>query len=126
MAIAMIVLCLLTLLPGNTTLTGTWALDRVRSDFGAAAAPKEFVICLEQLPGSRLDITVITGDSNGQRVTYLEGLAPVDATSVLLRINADEEWRLTAADELTITRVIHIQSQSIRQKLVLARCTRLE
>ena len=122
------VLLWLTLLPGQASLTGTWALQRVKSDFGSVAAPKEFVLHIEQT-GNHLAATIFTADANGQRVSYRECRIepqPTGALTCLLPDGLDEAWQVTAEDELTITRLITARSQPVRQRLVLARATRLE
>ena len=122
------VLLLLTLLPAPASLTGTWAIDRVKSDFGRAAAPKAFFLQIDQT-GNYLAATVFNADANGQRVSYREcsiGPQPGSALLCLMPDGVEETWQFTAADELTITRVITNKSQHIRQRLVLARATLLE
>ena len=56
-----VVFALLTLLPGQGSMTGTWRLDRTKSDFGGADAPRLFVLHLEQI-GNRLAATMFTAD----------------------------------------------------------------
>jgi hypothetical protein len=117
-------LWLLTLLPGQASLTGTWALERVKSDFGAVAAPQRFVLHLEQT-ANHLTVTIF----DGQRVSYREcriEAPPSSALTCLLPDGIDETWQVTAADELTITRVVSMGSRPTRQRLVLARSTLLE
>ena len=123
-----VLLWLLTLLPGQASLTGTWALERVKSDFGKADAPSQFVVQVEQT-GSHLAATIFTADADGQQVSYRECRIepqPTGAVTCLLPDGVDETWQVTAKDELTITRVITKKSQSVRQRLVLARATLLE
>lgn len=122
------VLCLITLLPGPANLTGTWALDRMKSDFGKADAPRQFVLQAEQT-GDHLAATIFTADANGRRVNYRECRIepqPTSALTCLMPDGVDETWQVTAADELTITRVITTKSKPVRQRLVLVRATRLE
>lgn len=125
---SLIAIALLTLLPGHTSLSGTWALDRLRSDFGKAAAPGRFVMQLEQI-GDHLAATIFTDDANGQRVSYRECRIEVEPGTALLCLmpsDADEAWHVMAGSELTITRVIATRSQPIRQRLLLVRSTLLE
>ena len=122
------VLWLLTLLPGPASLTGTWALERVKSDFGKADAPSQFVLQAEQT-GNHLAATMFIADAGGKRVNYQECRIepqPTGALTCLLPDGVDETWQVTAADELTITRVITTESQPVRQRLVLVRATLLE
>jgi hypothetical protein len=126
----LIVISILTLMPGHATLSGTWALDRVRSDFGAADAPKQFVVRVEQT-GSDLAVTLFTVDFNRKRLRYLECRAANQPDGVLScvtpdGVTADEKWQVTGIDQLTITRVIAARSQTTRQRLVLARSSALE
>lgn len=128
---SLIAIALVTLPPANPIgFTGTWTLNRIKSDFGAASAPKEFIVYVQQA-GTNLDITVITADANGQRVTFRQGQTPNATTAVLLAVDSDPaenagEWRLTAPGELTITRVIEEKSHIIHQRLVLSRASILE
>lgn len=121
---SLIAIALITLSPGNPAgLTGTWTLNRMKSDFGAASAPTEFIVHVQQA-GTNLDITVIAADANGQRVTFRQGQTPNATTTLLLSLDSDpagvaEEWRLTSPDELTITRLFEVRSHLIRQRLVL-------
>lgn len=123
-----IVLLLLTLLPAQISLTGTWTMDRVKSDFGRADAPKAFVLHIEQTD-NHLSATVFSADDNEERVSYREcrlEAQPDNALSCLMPDGVVETWQLVAADELKITRVVAYKSHPTRQRLVLARSTRLE
>ena len=124
----LIVLFLLTLLPGHASLTGTWAMDRVRSDLGRADSPRQFALQIEQT-GNHLTATIFNADTTGQRVSDREcrvEAQPSGSLSCLMPDGADEKWEVTSANELTITRVIMAKSQSVRQRLVLARSALLE
>lgn len=130
MQIASSVFALLTLLTGHANLTGTWRLDRIKSDFGTAAAPQQFVLDLDQT-GNRLDATILSAGLDGKRVSYRQCRVESKLNGALSCITADgvtteETWQVTAPDELTITRVVPNESQPIRQRLVLARSTLLE
>ena len=119
---------MLTLLPGHASLTGTWTLDRVRSDFGNVGAPQQFVLQIEQTR-NHLAATIFNADASGQRVSYRECRIepqPNSTLTCLLPDGVDETWQVTSADELTITRVVTSKSQAIRQRLVLARSISLE
>ena len=121
-------LFLLAALPVPASLSGTWSLERVKSDFGAADAPKRFVLELEQ-NRNQLAATVFTEDGNGSRVSYRECRIeppPNSTLACLLPDGVDETWQVTSTDELTITRVITDKSQRMRQRLVLARSAVLE
>lgn len=126
---AVFVFALLTLLPGRASLTGTWSLDRTKSDFGKADTPRIFVVQLEQM-GDRLDAAILSADVDGERVSYRECRVQTQLNGTLACISdgvkADETWQITALNELSITRIITKRSQAIRQRLVLARSTRLE
>ena len=107
-------------------LTGTWVLDRGRSEFGAADALRQFVVYLNQT-GDHLDITTLVVDAAGKRVSYRRA----EREGLLLRVNADagnvsEDWRITSPRELTITRLITTQYHVMRQRLVLVRSTQVE
>jgi hypothetical protein len=120
-----VVLSLLTLLPGHASLTGTWSLDRVRSEFGGADAPTRFVLYLDHAADHITAIMLVT-DGQGQRMGYWECRIEDQLNGVLSCVTddgttADETWQITAPDELTITRVVNTRSQPVRQKLVLAR-----
>ena len=119
-----IVLFLLTLLPGQAGLTGTWTLDRVRSDFGREVAPRLFVLQIEQT-GKYLAATVLEADASGQRVSYRECRVepqPGSGVSCLLPDGVDDEtWQITARDELTITQFIKTKDRTSRHRLVLER-----
>jgi len=110
-----------------STLNGTWALDRVKSDFGAADAPRQFDVLLNQA-GNRLDITVFIADSNGERVIQREALPPrlVDGSVWLISDNGGEDWRVTGMGELLITRTVAVHSRMVRQRLVLSMATDLQ
>jgi hypothetical protein len=124
-----VVFALLTLLPGQGSMTGTWRLDRTKSDFGGADAPRLFVLHLEQI-GNRLAATMFTADATGQRVTYRECRVESQPSGLLSCVTADgvtdESWQVTAADELTIRRVVTDKSRQASEHLVLARSTLLE
>src|SRR5690348_15849398 len=99
-------LWLLTLLPGHASLTGTWALKRIKSDFGAADAPRQFVLYVEQTR-SHLTVTTISADNSAQRVSYRECRIETSlsgAVMCLMSNGVDETWQVTSTDELTITR----------------------
>ena len=107
--------------------TGTWALDRTRSDFGGAVAPRHYVLQVEQ-SGSYLAVTVLSDDADGQRVTYRQCRADGPITGLLLCLapdGPDETWRISG-DSLTITRIVRGKVSRLRQRLVLLRCTELE
>ena len=113
--------------PSVPSLHGTWALDRVKSDFGSATAPRQFDVFLDQA-GNRLDITVFIADSNGERVIQREALPPrlVDGSVWLISGDGGEDWRVTGMGELVITRTLAVQSRLVRQRLVLSRAADLE
>ncbi|HLK49638.1 MAG TPA: hypothetical protein VKT49_15955 [Bryobacteraceae bacterium] len=115
-------------MPANASLTGTWAMDRIRSDFGKADAPRQFVLRIEQT-GNHLAATVFSADAGGRRVSFRECRMepqPSGALACLLPDGGDEQWQLTAANELTITRVITASLHPTRQRLVLERSTLLD
>ena len=117
-------LILFTLLPGQAGLTGTWTLDRVRSEFGGAGVPQQFVVNTEQ-SGNHLAVTIFNADANGQRVSYRE--CRIEASgSLTCPDGVDETWQLTSANELTITRVLTLRSQAVRQRFVLTRSAVLD
>ena len=108
---------------GVVNLTGTWALDRTRSDFGGAGTPSHYVLQIEQ-SGSYLAVTVLSRDVDGQRVTYRQCRTDGQITGLLLCLTPegpDETWRISG-DSLIITRF----AGRVRQKLVLERCADLE
>jgi hypothetical protein len=125
-----VVLYLLTLLPGPASLTGTWALDRVRSEFGGANAPTRFVLYLDDSAG-HLTAIVLVADDHGQRMGYRKCRIERQLNGALSSVKTDgvatdETWQITVTDELTITRVVDSRSQPVRQRLVLARSKLLE
>jgi hypothetical protein len=110
-----------------TNLTGTWALDRTRSDFGGAETPSHYALQIEQ-SGSYLAVTILSDESGGQRVTYRQCHTDGPITGLLLCVapdGPDETWRISG-DSLTITRSVRGKVSRLRQRLVLARCTELE
>ena len=129
---SLIAFSILALAPAHINLSGTWALDRLRSDFGAADAPRQLIVRVEQTD-HYLGVTTLTVDDNGQRITYRECHAEAahDGTRLLLcaisdSTSGDEEWQVTPTGELAITRVVTARSHIIRQRLVLARSTLVE
>ena len=129
-AALLIVVSLLASLPRHRapSLNGTWALDRVRSDFGAARAPRQLVVRLDQ-EADCLDITMFIADANGRRVIYLEAQPPKDASTSLVWTSSEgagEDWQVAASGELTITRIITLKSQIVRQRLILSRSSVLD
>jgi hypothetical protein len=127
---SLVVFALLSRLPGHGILTGTWHLDRITSDFGAADAPQLFALHLWQT-GNLIAATIFTVDASGQRVTYRECRVEPQLDGLLScvtpdGVTAEEAWQVTAANELTITRVITTKPKPVRQRLVLARSTLLE
>jgi hypothetical protein len=123
-----VIFCLLTLLPGHASLTGVWRLDKIKSDFGGADAPRRLVLYLQQ-DGNHLSATILIADANGQRLSYGEcrvEAQPGSSLSCVLPDSTEEIWQVTVADELTISRVLSTKSRPIRQRLVLARASVLE
>jgi hypothetical protein len=108
-----------------TNLTGTWALDRTRSDFGGTDAPSHYALQIEQ-SGSRVAISVFTDDTDGRRVTYRQCLTDSQIGGLLTCLTPDgpdETWRVSG-DLLVVTR--SVAGKRWRQRLVLVRCTWLE
>lgn len=125
-----VVIALLNLLPGRADLTGTWRLDGIRSDFGAADSPQLLVLRLEQ-SGNRFAATTFIADRTGKRVIYQECRIETHPDNHLSCVipdgpAANEVWRLTAPDELTVTRALTARLPIVRQRLVLMRSTPLE
>ena len=122
----LIVISLLAAVPRHAApnLNGTWTLDRVKCHFGAAGAPRQFIVRLDQ-EDDRLDITMFIADANGRRVIHREAQQLKNAEG-LLWISSDgagEDWRVTATGELTIKRVIPVASHITWQRLVLSKAS---
>ena len=112
---------------GFANLTGTRTLDRTRSDFGGDEPPSHYGLQIAKA-GPDLAVTVVSGDVDGQRVTYRQCRNDGQITGLLLCLTpdgVDETWRI-AGDSLTITRLVTGKSSRLRQRLVLVRCTELE
>jgi hypothetical protein len=128
MQLASLLFCMVAALPRPVpTVNGTWTLDRIKSDFGAADTPTKFDVLLDQA-GDRLDITIFIADTRGQRVIQREALPPrmVDGAMQITSGDAGEEWRFTDTGELTIIRTITVKSRPVQQRLVLARASELQ
>jgi len=108
-------------------LTGTWTLDRTRSDFGGANGPNHYVLQIEQ-SGADLGVTVLSDDVDGQRVSNRQCRIDSQITGLLRCLTpdgVDETWRVTG-DSLAITRFARTRFSGWRQRLVLTRCTEVE
>jgi hypothetical protein len=133
--VSLVAISFLTLLPGRAAsrLSGTWVLNSEKSDFGRSSLSGQIVVRTEQT-GRRLTIWRITTDSHGQHLTRQEynldhkgAHSNVHSTpgGIALRINStqgmriDEEWHVTRAGELIITRVLTTSLKTVRQRLVL-------
>jgi hypothetical protein len=128
MQFASLLFCMIALLPKPVpTLNGTWVLDRVKSDFGAAGVLRAFDVQIAQAE-NRLDITVVIADANGERVIQREALPPrlVDGSMWIVSADPTEDWRVTGLGELTIARTVTVKAQQIPQRLVLSRAPILE
>ena len=85
--------------------------------------PNQCVIQIKQ-SGSYVDVTVLSDDADGRRVTYRQCRTDRQITGLLLCLTPDgqDEPRRVCVDSLTIIR----SAGRSRQKLVLERCTGLE
>jgi hypothetical protein len=132
---SLVAISFLTLWPGVSGLTGTWALNLEKSEFGLAT-PKQVVVHLSQT-GSHLAICRVTTDSQGKHVSFWEYNLTRDEVvramrePVVLRMVSipgtptDEEWRLISSGELIITRSVLDGSRTVDQRLVLKPSTGL-
>src|SRR5689334_3784954 len=95
-----VVFALLTLLPRQANLTGTWVLDRVRSDFGQADAPRRLILHLDEA-GDRIAASIFIVGDKDQHVAYRECRVGIQLDGVLSCVTADgvspdEVWQVTA------------------------------
>jgi hypothetical protein len=126
---SLVAVSFLTLWPGFSGLSGTWAINLEKTEFGLAS-PGKLVVHLSQT-ASHLAICEVTTDSKGKHVSFWEydltrdeamrsPREPVVLTATLIPgTPLNEEWRLLSSGELVITRSVFDGYETVNQQLVL-------
>lgn len=126
---SLVAVSFLTLWPGFSGLSGTWATNLEKSEF-ELASPGKLVVHLSQT-ASHLAVCEVTTDSKGTHVSFWEhDLTPGEAmllsrervvltTTSIPGTPLNEEWRLLASGELVITRSVFDGYKTVNQQLVL-------
>lgn len=116
-------------------LSGIWALNRAKSNFGKVMASAQLVVRIERT-GSRVATWRITTDSDGQHVSYRDyappgkqrsRIAAADSKPVTIALPAEstgatkitERWQVSEAGRLIIYGSIAGGPRTVDQLLVL-------